>query len=65
MHALGFYHEQRRPDRNEYVNFYPEKLIEACNEQYAILPLDQSEGKLSGKFKIKLQMLAQFALRKS
>ena len=38
MHALGFYHEHQRPDRDNFVHFDQTKIISPCLNAYRVLP---------------------------
>ena len=38
MHALGFYHEHQRPDRDQFVNVDLTKLINDCKNAFRLLP---------------------------
>ncbi|XP_021953363.2 astacin [Folsomia candida] len=37
IHAMGFHHEQVRPDRNNYITVYPNEIVDGnANTQYQI-----------------------------
>lgn len=38
MHSLGFYHEQNRYDRNQYVKFFPENASPGSEYVFGLIP---------------------------
>ena len=39
MHALGFFHEHQRPDRDKFVNVDETKMVSDCQNAFGIIPM--------------------------
>ena len=50
MHALGFYHEHQRPDRDRFVNFDQTKISKDCLNAFKLGKMNSNKRKSDGKF---------------
>ena len=56
MHAIGFYHEHNRPDRDNYITVVEANVEEGKENNFDIIPVDEwhDQGKcLTSKYKNK------------
>ena len=51
MHALGFYHEHQRPDRDRFVNFNQTKISNRCYKAFELYEMNSNKRYSDGKFK--------------
>ena len=49
MHALGFYHEHQRPDRDNFVNVDTTKMTSNCFKAFKIL--NRNDTKIGGELR--------------
>ena len=49
MHALGFYHEHQRSDRNRFVYFDVKNITTNCLEQFKLIPMNSHKRKSDGE----------------
>ena len=49
MHALGFYHEHQRPDRDNFVNFDKTKMTSNCFNAFEVIQMNSNKAKSDGK----------------
>ena len=50
MHALGFYHEHQRPDRDSFVNFDETKMTRNCFKAFELIPMNSNKRISDRKF---------------
>ena len=48
MHALGFYHEHQRPDRDFFVNFDKKYITSNCLNQFEPINMNSNKRKSDG-----------------
>ena len=48
MHALGFYHEHQRPDRDFFVNFDEKYITSNCLNQFESIKMNSNKRKSDG-----------------
>ena len=41
MHAIGFYHEHNRPDRDNYITVVADNVMEGKENNFDVIPVDQ------------------------
>ena len=51
MHALGFFHEQQRPDRDMYVNVDETKISRVCSNAFELIPMYWNKRKSDSKYR--------------
>ena len=51
MHALGFYHEHQRPDRDSFVNVDMTNMTSNCFNAFKLIEMNSNKRKSDGKNK--------------
>ena len=55
MHALGFYHEHQRPDRDNYVYFDEKNMTSNCHSAYKLINIKSNKRKSQRKYREKIK----------
>ena len=49
MHALGFYHEHQRPDRDRFVYFDEKNMTSNCLNAFKLIQMNSHKQKSDGE----------------